>query len=112
MNTDISQKEKEVLKLLGLTGTWEILTYLCDHDTGSYKHFRTYMSVSTLNRRLKQLLRLGLIEHHLTRKESKKEWYEITDTGRGVVKHLKRLIEISALPADLESKIDDGDVPG
>jgi len=115
---DISLKEREVLKLPGLIGTWEILTYLYEHDTGSYRHFRTYISDSTLNIRLKQLLRFGLIEHHLTREDSKKEWYEITDTGRGVVKHLKRLIEISALPkeveklADLESKIDDGDVPG
>jgi len=98
MNTDISQKEREVLKLLGLAGTWEILTYLYEHNTGSYKHFRPHMSVSTLNRRLKQLLRLGLIEHHLTREDSKKEWYGITDTGRGVVMHLKKLIEISALP--------------
>ncbi len=83
---DISRKEREVLKLPGLIGTWEILTYLHEHDTGSYKHFRPYISDSTLNKRLNQLLRSGLIEHHLTREESKKEWYEITEKGRRFTK--------------------------
>ena len=86
MDMDISRKEREVLKLLGLVGTWEILTYLCDHDTGSYRHFRACISDSTLNKRLNQLLRSGLIEHHLTREKSKKEWYEITERGRKFTK--------------------------
>ncbi|MBU7012372.1 MAG: winged helix-turn-helix transcriptional regulator [Theionarchaea archaeon] len=86
MDMNISRKEREVLKLPGLTGTWEILTYLCEHDTGSYRHFRTYISDSTLNKRLRQLLRSGLIEHHLTREDSKKEWYEITERGKKFTK--------------------------
>jgi len=86
MGIDISPEEREVLKLPGVTGTWEILTYLCEHGTGSYKNFRSYVSDSTLNKRLNQLLISGLIEHHLTREVTKKEWYEITEKGREFTK--------------------------
>ena len=92
----MDSKEKEFFKLLGLSGAKDILFYLNKHDQGQYENFNFLVSTSTLNTRLSQLLEFGLISHHLTREDAE-EWYEITDTGRKVVEHLKRLIEISAL---------------
>jgi len=91
-----SKKEKEFLKLLGLSGTKDILFYLNRHDQGQYENFNSLVSTSTLNTRLSQLLEFGLITHYSTREDAKKEWYEITEKGRKVVEHLRRLIEISA----------------
>jgi len=72
--------------------------YLDEHGATQHKEFDLLVSRFTLNTRLRQLLKFGLITHHLTRKGAKKEWYEITNTGRKVVEHLKPLSEIYPLP--------------
>jgi len=91
-----STKEKDFLKLIGLSGTIDILFYLDEYETGQYKDFNSQICSPVLNKRLPQLVRFGLITHHSTRENVKKEWYEIAEKGRKVVEHLKRLIEISA----------------
>ncbi|KYK38400.1 MAG: hypothetical protein AYK18_17360 [Theionarchaea archaeon DG-70] len=91
-----SKKEKDFLKLLGQSGTKDILFYLNRHGKGQYKDFNSQICSPVLNKRLPRLVKFGLITHHLTREDMKKEWYEITDTGKKVVEHLRRLIEISA----------------
>ena len=90
------KREKDFLKLLGLSGTIDILFYLNKHGQGQYENFNSLVSISTLNKRLSQLLEFGLISHHSTREDAE-EWYEITEKGRKVVEHLKRLIEICTL---------------
>ncbi len=91
-----STREKDFLKLLGLSGTINILFYLNRHEKGQYKDFNFEICAPVLNRRLPQLVRFGLITHHSIRENVKKEWYEITEKGRKAVMHLKRLIEICA----------------
>ena len=93
-----SKKEKDFLKLIGLSGTIDILIYLNRHEKGQYKDFNSQICAPVLNKRLPKLLEFGLITHHSARENGKKEWYEITDIGKKAVKHLKKLIEISALP--------------
>jgi len=90
----MDSKEKEFFRLIGLSGTKDILFYLDEHGQGQHENFNSLVSTSTLNTRLRQLLKFGLITHHLAREDAKKEWYEITEKGRKVVGHLKRLIEI------------------
>ncbi|KYK36391.1 MAG: winged helix-turn-helix transcriptional regulator [Theionarchaea archaeon] len=90
------KRNKNFLKLLGSKGTADILLYLEEHGATQHKEFDLPISRFTLDERLRQLLKFGLITHRLTRENVKKEWYEITDAGRKTVKHLKRLIEISA----------------
>lgn len=82
------------IKFLGSKGTVNILLHLDEHGATQNKEFDLMISRSTLDERLCQLLKFGLITHHLTRKDVRKEWYEITEKGRKIVSHLKSLIEI------------------
>ena len=90
----MDSKEKEFFRLFGLSGAKDILFYLDKHGAGQYQNLNSLVSTTVLNTRLSQLLKFGLITHHLAREDAKKEWYEITEKGRKVVGHLKRLIEI------------------
>ena len=86
--------EEGFFRVLGLKGTKDILTFLDEHGPAQYRDFHVSISVSTLNKRLRELLMFDLINHCLTREGGRKEWYEITEKGREVAKHLKRLTEI------------------
>jgi DNA-binding HxlR family transcriptional regulator len=79
----------EFYKVLGLTGTVKILLSLAD-SRKKYKNFNCG-SISTINDRLRQLLHLNLIEHHLTREKKREEWYTLTEKGKKVVECLKVL---------------------
>ena len=49
--------------------------------------FTLYASKSTIDVRTKQLIALGLIEHHLLRGTGKRrEWYTLTERGKRVLK--------------------------
>ena len=85
-----------ILKLLGSKGTFDILKYLHEHKTGQYKHLMEFVNTPTLNDRLRRLLHFKLIEHHLEREDTRKEWYSITEKGKQVLNHLEsieRLVE-------------------
>lgn len=69
----MDEREKRILKLVGLRGTIDILRHLEQHGTGQYKDFTQYANVPTLNTRLKQLLYFNLITHHLEKKGLRKE---------------------------------------
>lgn len=87
--------EKTFLQVLGLAGTVEILEYMKGNKTASYKELIQFVSVSTLNRRLNQLINFNLIVHHLDKKD-RKEWYTLTEKGKtvlGILKQLKQVIE-------------------
>ena len=73
---------KTIIQIVGLTGTVEILRYLSKHETVTYTELMDFASVSTLNKRLIQLIHYKLIEHHLEIKnKNRKEWYSITERG-------------------------------
>lgn len=84
-------KEKTFIQVLGLAGTVKILEYLKEHETASYKDLIQFGSVSTLNRRLNQLVNFGLIQHHF-QQYNRKEWYSITEKGRKVFSIVEQLI--------------------
>lgn len=83
--------ERTFLQVLGLTGTVEILKYLNEHNTATYKELRQFASIATLNRRLNQLIWFGLIEHHL-KQFKRSEHYSITEKGKRVFSLVQQLI--------------------
>ncbi|MBU7010292.1 MAG: winged helix-turn-helix transcriptional regulator [Theionarchaea archaeon] len=89
------EKEDKFLKLLGAAGTREILEFLGERSTVQYGEMTGFVSTPTLNLRLRDLLQLGLISHHMKREETRKEWYEITEKGEKVLQHLKVLMQLT-----------------
>ncbi|MBU7028488.1 MAG: hypothetical protein HXS48_16260, partial [Theionarchaea archaeon] len=61
------EKEKEFLKLIGLTGTIVVLRHLNEHDLRHYKDLQEYINTHSLNQRLRILLHFNLVEHHYVR---------------------------------------------
>ena len=90
-------EEEEFFRMIGLTGTKRILSYLDGHGKAQYKEFAEFLNIHTLNVRLQQLLRFNLIEHHLTRKDVRKEWYTITEKGRKILKHVEDMLKLIEL---------------
>lgn len=86
--------DEELLKILGAKGSKRILELLCEHETVQYYQMRTFVNTHTLNRRLHELLDLGLMEHYLEKGETRKQWYEITEKGRIVLQELRDIVHI------------------
>jgi len=69
----LDEKEEEAfLKMIGLKGTVPVLKFLNEKEA-QYKDLIHLVTVDSLNTRLRQLLRFGLIEHHLERIEIRRE---------------------------------------
>ena len=74
----MEEKSEEFLKIIGSTGTNLVLKFIEEHGTAQYKDIRQFMNAHTLNRRLRELLIYGLVEHHIEKEEKRIEWYTIT----------------------------------
>ncbi len=87
--------EKRILRLLGLRGTIAILRYLNEHSTAQYHQFNQFIITSTLNERLRQLLHFKLINHYFVKEGviKRKEWYELTEKGKKVLKIAEAIIQ-------------------
>ena len=85
------QVENEVLKILGRKGTIGMLEFLNQHGKGQYMQMRQFGATHTLNDRTRELLKYGLMEHHLERERTRKEWYEITEKGRKILQYTQKL---------------------
>jgi len=84
--------EYRFLYTLGLKGTIRILKYLKKHKKGQYKDLlKLELIVSTLNDRVRTLIKMGLISHNITLIEKREEWYELTEKGE---KTLKLVLEL------------------
>ena len=81
---------KELLRVLGFTATIDILNSI-EEGKNQYKHFIPFASIATLNKRMKQLMNLGIIEHHLTREDKRREWYTLTEKGKRALKIIKEI---------------------
>jgi DNA-binding HxlR family transcriptional regulator len=86
--------EEKLLKLIGSTGTKQILELLSEQGAGQYKEMKGFTSTHALNRRLRELLSFSLIEHHFEREEGRREWYEITERGKELLKCIETIIEV------------------
>jgi len=91
----IEKSEKKFLRMLCAAGSIEILDFIGEQGTGQYTELIRFVSIPTLNLRLKELLDYGLIEHHLERIEKKREWYELTEKGKQTLQCAKLLLELS-----------------
>ena len=85
---------EDFFKNLGLTGTIVILEILGEHKTARYMQFAEFVNAPLLNLRLQWLLQSGLIEHHLERKDTKREWYTLTERGQNVLNQLHEIQKI------------------
>ena len=93
VDTQMEDELGEFFSVLGLQGTRGILNSIKD-GKDQYKNFTLYASEATINMRIKQLIALGLIEHHLLRGTGKRrEWYTLTDKGKRVLKVTTELEE-------------------
>lgn len=90
-------QKKIILEVLGKTGTVYILEYLSTHEKTQYKELNRTLACHTLNCRIRELLELNLIEHHFVKKETRTEWYTITEKGKRVVEHIQKLQKILEL---------------
>ena len=87
------QAKNEILKILGKKGTIQILEFLSQHGKVQYMQMRQFATIRTLNDRTRELLRYGLVENHLKREKTRKEWYEITERGNEILQYTQRLLE-------------------
>ena len=86
--------EQHFLRVISLKGSKHILKYLDEHDIAQHGDLDAFMNTVTLNRRLRELLELGLIEHHLDKTDVRKEWYSITEKGKKIINYLENLIKL------------------
>ena len=75
----MEERDEEFLKIIGLTGTKQILEFISEHGTAQYKDFQPFVNTHTLNRRLRELLIYGFLEHHIEKEEKRMEWYTLTE---------------------------------
>ena len=90
-----NERGEEFLRVLGLKDTIHILRHLKEHDKVQFTQFAEFVNPVTLQRRLGQLLRLNLIEHHLGREDVRKEWYEITKKGTKFLQIVEDIIKVA-----------------
>ena len=87
-------EEEAFLKMIGLKGTMPILHYLNEKGEAQYTDLMKLINVVSLNTRLKQLLHFGLIQHHLERLETRREWYTTTEKGRKILEYLNEILKL------------------
>jgi len=86
---------KQLFRLLGKKGTIEILKMLRDRNKTQYKDLSTIdIAISTLSSRINELLRNGIIEHHLKRTDKKEEWYTLTEKGERTLEKIEEIEKI------------------
>ncbi|MBU7029163.1 MAG: winged helix-turn-helix transcriptional regulator [Theionarchaea archaeon] len=87
------QIKDEILEILGKKGTISILEFLNQHHKVQYSQMKQFADTHTLNTRTRELLKYGLVEHHLEREITRREWYEITEKGRDILQCMQELLE-------------------
>lgn len=92
------KREEDFLKVISLKGTRDILKYLDEHKIAQHQQLDSFINTCTLNTRLNQLLKFSLIQHHLDKKDARKEWYSLTEKGKKILKHLEDMITIVKEP--------------
>ncbi|MBU7011925.1 MAG: winged helix-turn-helix transcriptional regulator [Theionarchaea archaeon] len=82
-------------RFIGNRETINILKMLKDGNKTQYKDLATLrIGVSSLNIRIRVLLKNGLIEHHLRRSIKKEEWYTLSEKGERILKLIEEIEEI------------------
>ena len=87
------KKYEAFIKVLGSRGAIFVLQFLDENKTAKYGQLQEYVNTHTLNTRIRDFLEYELIQHHMTREETRQEWYELTEKGRKVLNMLYRLMD-------------------
>ncbi|MGD2251199.1 MAG: winged helix-turn-helix transcriptional regulator [Candidatus Methanofastidiosia archaeon] len=87
-------KKKGILNIISRKKTAFILEYINTHTEAHYKDLLKTVGTHTLNARLRAFLDYNFIEHHFVREETRKEWYTITEKGKEILEHIKKLQEL------------------
>ena len=78
-------------------GTINILKTLKSKNKAQYKDLSTNdigIAIATLNGRINQLLKSGIIEHHLKRAMKREEWYTLTKKGEKILSKIEEIEKI------------------
>ena len=102
MKHTVVERIENFFKLISLKSTQDILTYLNEHVSVQHTELNSFMNTATLYVRLTELLEFGLIEHHLEKEPTRREWYEITEKGRKILKYLEDLVELVCRPGGID----------
>ncbi len=89
--TEEMEKIKALTRVLGLNSTVDILHFICERTEATYGQLQEFVNTHTLNVRLRELIKFGLIEHHLERENKRREWYTITPKGRETIELCRKL---------------------
>ncbi len=89
------KREEDLLKMLGLKATKDILEFLDERGEAQYKQLQQFVNTHTLNTRLRELLDFDFVKHHLVREEVRKEWYEPTEKGLKVLGYLRDIVRLA-----------------
>lgn len=96
----ITKKGRKILNYLdrfppemGLAAAISILKSI-ENGENQYKDFRSFAPSSTVNSRIRQLEALEFIEHHLERSEKRREWYTLTEKGKGALRIAEKLEKV------------------
>jgi len=92
--SELENGKEEFLMLFGLAGTKEILQHLVENGGSQHKDFDLSVSLTTLNVRLHKLLKFNLVEHHIMKKPTRREWYKITEKGMKAQEYLEDIFEL------------------
>jgi DNA-binding HxlR family transcriptional regulator len=90
----MDEESLELLKIIGLTKTVEILEYFREHGTARHHDLSQFVNMHTLNSRICQMLKFKLIEHHYERIKSKREWYTLTEKGKKVLEYAENVAKL------------------
>lgn len=90
----MDDETREFLKMIGSAKTVEILEYFREHGTAQHQELNEFVNIHTLNTRLMQLIKFGLIEHHYVREDVKTEWYSLTEKGDQVLQYVEDMVKL------------------
>ncbi len=85
------EEQRKLFEFLGCKGTLDILFRLREHGRTRYIEFNVNISVYSMNRRLRELIKAELIKHYLKRNKKRKEWYELTEKGEKLLRCIERI---------------------
>ncbi len=84
-------RKRNIIKLLSSKGARETLEFLNQHGKAQFTDMKACIPAPSLSNRLRELLAAKLINHHFTRMEKRREWYEITERGRKILQLLEEI---------------------
>lgn len=74
--------EEEVFHLLSLKYVLAVLEFVCEHGETKYADMENDFTIHSIRIKVGDLIRCGLLQLCIERRERRKEWFEITEEGK------------------------------